>query len=71
MKFFLPAAGRYDNEYTDGTGLEDVSTYGHYWSLTPASDVLAYCLSFSASDNNTASDYKVDALTVRPFHALP
>ena len=69
---FLPAAGFVDNQYSNG--LSKVSAYGHYWSSTPC-DVddngLAYYLSFSSISNTTFSDYKVDGLTVRPFHALP
>lgn len=68
---FLPAAGFYDNEYTiePETGLEGAGSMGYYWSSTSVSDVLAICYSFS-STNNIISDYKVDDLTVRPFHNL-
>ena len=67
---FLPAAGFKIN----GVTLTNVTSFGYYWSSTPC-DVndggLAYYLSFSSITNTTLSDYKVDGLTVRPFHPLP
>ena len=75
---FLPAAGYIDNDVEVGEepvrlGKELVSTFGYYWSQTEAtpSGSMAYSYQFSASINDTYSEYKVNALTVRPFHALP
>lgn len=66
---FLPAAGYIDNN-PPPSALFDVSTVGHYWSQTIFDDDEAYCYRFSSSSNNTYGEYKVNALTVRPFHAL-
>lgn len=67
---FLPAAGLDDGD-NDPHDFLYVSEFGYYWSSTPASDdALAVCLSFSSSAINIISDYKIDGLTVRPFHAL-
>lgn len=75
---FLPAAGYIDNDVEVGeepvrSGKELVSTFGYYWSQTEVtpSGSMAYSYQFSASINDTYSEYKVNALTVRPFHALP
>ena len=68
-KLFLPAAGYIDND-PPPSALFDVSTVGHYWSQTNFDDDEAYCYRFSSSSNNTYGEYKVNALTVRPFHAL-
>ena len=75
--FFLPAAGFIDNDNDEGqdtaySGKVLVSTFGYYWSQTEAtpSGSMAYSYQFSASINDTYSEYKVNALTVRPFHAL-
>ena len=75
---FLPAAGFIDNDDDTGqetaySGKELVSTFGYYWSQTEVtpSGSMAYSYQFSASINDTYSEYKVNALTVRPFHALP
>ena len=73
---FLPAAGYIDNDVEVGEepvrlGKELVSTFGYYWSqseATPSS--MAYSLQFSSAIINVFSEYKVNALTVRPFHAL-
>ena len=74
---FLPAAGFIDNDNDEGqetayTGKVLVSTFGYYWSQTEVtpSGSMAYSYQFSASINDTYSEYKVNALTVRPFHAL-
>ena len=73
---FLPAAGFIDNDNDEGqqtayTGKELVSTYGFYWSQTEATpSSMAYSLQFSSANINVFSEYKVNALTVRPFHAL-
>ena len=76
--FFLPAAGFIDNDNDEGqqtaySGKVLVSTFGYYWSQTEVtpSGSMAYSYQFSASINDTYSEYKVNALTVRPFHALP
>ena len=74
---FLPAAGYIDNDVEVGeepvrSGKVLVSTFGYYWSQTEVtpSGSMAYSYQFSASINDTYSEYKVNALTVRPFHAL-
>ena len=71
-KLFLPAAGFIDND-PPLSALFDVSTVGYYWSSTDIDNgaTLAYSYRFSASENNTFSEYIANALTVRPFHALP
>lgn len=67
---FLPGAGLDDGD-NDPHDFLYVSEFGYYWSSTPASDdALAICLSFSSSAINIISDYKIDGLTIRPFHAL-
>lgn len=70
-KLFLPAAGYIDND-PPPSALFDVSTVGYYWSSTDIDNgaTLAYSYRFSASENNTFSEYIVNALTVRPFHTL-
>lgn len=74
--FFLPAAGFIDNDNDEGqetayTGKELVSTYGFYWSQTEATpSSMAYSLQFSSANINVFSEYEVNALPVRPFHAL-
>ena len=74
---FLPAAGYIDNDVEVGEepvrlGKELVSSYGFYWSQTEAtSGSMAYSLQFSSSNINVYSEYEVNALSVRPFHALP
>ena len=67
--FFMPAAGLDDGD-NDPHDFLYVSTYGYYWSATNYNEDLAYCLSFGSTSNTTLSDYKIDGLTVRPFHAL-
>lgn len=73
---FLPAAGFIDNDNDEGqqtaySGKVLVSTFGYYWSQTEATpSSMAYSYQFSASINDTYSEYKVNALTVRPFHTL-
>ena len=72
-KLFLPAAGYIDNDSYDGDSnslLLDVSTVGYYWSQTNYDEDEAYCYRFSSSSNNTYGEYKVNALTVRPFYAF-
>ena len=70
---FLPAAGYYDNDTANDSDpnrmLFDVSTYGYYWSQTPYSG-MAYKLLFYNSNIQIYSEYTVNELTVRPFHAL-
>lgn len=71
---FLPAAGYIDNDPYDGDAtplLFNVSTYGHYWSSKLIDDEFAYSFRFSNNSINSYSEYKVNALSVRPFHALP
>ena len=73
---FLPAAGYIDNDVEVGeepvrSGKELVSTYGFYWSQTEAiPSSMAYSLQFSSANINVFSEYEVNALPVRPFHAL-
>jgi len=72
---FLPAAGYYDNDTGNDSDaarvLFAVSTGGYYWSSTDSStDGLAISLSFGSSANDIYSEYKVNELSVRPFHAL-
>ena len=71
-KLFLPAAGFYDDEYNPGA-LDDVGTGGYYWSSTSDDKNFAIILHFNngATTNYTTSDYKIDHLSVRRFHALP
>ena len=75
-KLFLPAAGYIDNDVEVGeepvrSGKELVSTYGFYWSQTEATpSSMAYSLQFSSANINVFSEYEVNALPVRPFHAL-
>ena len=70
---FLPAAGLDDGDNNPHDFLF-VSTEGYYWSSTNYNDDLAYTLHL---DNDPSfiiqplSWYKVDGLTVRPFHTLP
>ena len=70
---FLPAAGFVDKEFTKDadTGLEDVSASGYYWGSTQYGDTFSVRLNFSNTDYmDVLSDYKVNELSVRPFHAL-
>lgn len=73
---FLPAAGYYDNDTDDDTDplrlLFELSLGGYYWSASTAENkVLAYRLYFSSSyDPAVLTEYKVNELNVRPFHAL-
>ena len=65
---FLPAAGYYNN------GFISVSSEGYYWSSTNYDEDEAYALNFDNDPTFIIQPlgwYKVDALTVRPFHALP
>ena len=73
---FLPAAGYIDRDAeggdTDATPILFYnSTYGYYWSLTTYTDAMAYVLDFSNIPSiSVYSEYKVNELNVRPFHAL-
>jgi len=74
---FLPAAGFVDKEFTKDadTGLEEVSAYGHYWSSTQNDDTFSFRLNFGYVSDlfyapTVLTDYKVNELNVRPFHAL-
>lgn len=71
-KLFLPAAGFYDNQY-DPNNLKGAGTDGYYWSSTPSGTNIAFNLNFNdgITPNYTSSDYQVDYLSVRRFHALP
>lgn len=64
---FLPAAGFYDNDPTPVRLY--VSNGGYYWSSTESGDMVI-SLQFYNSVANINSSYKVDGLTVRPFHNL-
>jgi hypothetical protein len=66
---FLPAAGLDDTD-NDPSDFYNVSTFGYYWSSDDPGEGLPICLSFSSEVVNIISDYKTDALPVRPFHAL-
>ena len=69
---FLPAAGFYDDQYVPNI-LKGADTDGYYWSSTSSGTNLAINLNFNAGEtpNYTSSDYQVDYLSVRRFHALP
>ena len=74
---FLPAAGFVDKEFTKDadTGLEEVSAYGHYWSSTQNDDTFSFRLNFGYVSElfyapTVLTEYKVNELNVRPFHAL-
>lgn len=74
---FLPAAGYYDNDTGDEADplrlLFDLSTCGYYWSASTyaENEALAYRLYFNSSYGPAVlTDYKVNELNVRPFHAL-
>lgn len=69
---FLPAAGLDDGD-NDPQDFRFVSTYGYYWSSESIDSSLAYVLDFYGDPNFTIQSdswYKVDGLTVRPFHTL-
>ncbi len=67
---FLPAAGYYDNTYSNG--LKFATTDGYYWSSTTYTENtnLAFYLDVDNAAAATNSEYKDNALTVRPFHKL-
>ena len=74
---FLPAAGYYDNDTDDDTDplrlLFELSLGGYYWSASTdaLNEALAYRLYFSSSYAPAVlTEYKVNELNVRPFHAL-
>lgn len=74
---FLPAAGYYDNDTGNDTDplrlLFELSLGGYYWSASTdaLNEALAYRLYFSNSYAPAVlTDYKVNELNVRPFHAL-
>ena len=74
---FLPAAGYYDNDTADDDDplrlLSDLFKGGCYWSASTyaVNEALAYRLYFSSSYVPTVlTEYKVNELNVRPFHAL-
>ena len=74
---FLPAAGYYDNDTDDDTDplrlLFELFLGGYYWSASTdaLNEALAYRLYFSSSYAPTVlTEYKVNELNVRPFHAL-
>ena len=67
---FLPAAGYYDNNNSNGLSL--VTTDGYYWSSTLTDNSnLAFYLDTDNIGATPLSEYIVNALTVRPFHTLP
>ena len=67
---FLPAAGLDDGD-NNPSDYYNVSTFGYYWSQTEATpSSMAYSLQFSSANINVFSEYEVNALPVRPFHAL-
>ena len=65
---FLPAAGYYDNEYSNGLSL--VTSDGYYWTSTNYDEDEAIYFDVDITGAATHGEYKVDGLTVRPFHAL-
>lgn len=67
-KLFFPAAGFEDINYSNG--LSDVGTLGEYWSSTDHDGDVAYLLRFASTYADTYSEYEVNALSIRPFHAL-
>ncbi len=67
---FLPAAGLDDGD-NDPHDFLFVSTDGYYWSSTNYYDDEAYSLNFDSGVCQIIGWYKVDRLTVRPFHDLP
>lgn len=67
---FLPAAGLDDGD-NNPQDFRFVSTDGYYWSSTNYDDDEAYSLNFDSGVCQTIGWYKIDGLTVRPFHALP
>ena len=67
---FLPAAGLDDGDNNPQDFLF-VSTDGYYWSSTNYDDDEAYSLNFDSGVCQIIGWYKVDRLTVRPFHDLP
>lgn len=69
---FLPAAGLDDGDNIP-QDFSFVSTEGYYWSSIEVDGSLAYALHLDNDPNftvKTLSWYRIDALTVRPFHAL-
>lgn len=66
---FLPAAGLDDGDNNPQDFLF-VSTDGYYWSSTNYDDDEAYSLNFDSDVCQTIGWYKIDRLTVRPFHTL-
>ena len=65
---FLPTAGYYNN------GFISVSSEGYYWSSTSYDEDESYALLIDGYPTfiiQSVGWYKVDGLTVRPFHALP
>lgn len=69
---FLPAAGLDDGD-DNPQDFRFVSTYGYYWSSESINSDLAYALDFYGDPSFTIQSdswYKIDGLTVRPFHAL-
>ena len=69
---FLPAAGLDDGD-NDPQDFIFISSEGYYWSSTNYAADLAYALNLDNDPSfsvKSLSWYKVDALTVRPFHTL-
>ena len=69
---FLPAAGLDDGD-NDPQDFIFISSEGYYWSSTNNDADLAYVLNLDNDPSfsvKSLSWYKVDALTVRPFHTL-
>ena len=65
---FLPTAGYYNN------GFISVSSEGYYWSSTSYDEDESYALLIDGYPTfiiQSVGWYKVDGLTVSPFHALP
>ena len=60
---FLPAAG-----FRSGTYLDDVGSYGGYWSSSLYTDDpdVAYCLGFGSSNFYTSYNFRYNGISVRP-----
>lgn len=59
---FLPAAGL---RYFGGTSMDDVDTYGYYWSSTPDGTTYAYYLYLYSSYVSTYYNYRNYGFTMR------
>lgn len=58
---FLPAAGHWNN-----TGLDEVGSYGRYWSSSLDAPILAYGLHLFSGNAGWSNDFRFCGLSVRP-----